>query len=273
MTRDEARKLLGGYATGTLTEAERKLLFDAALDDQDLFDELAAEQALKELIEEPGVRGRLIAALEPKKQRAWWPWAVAVTMAGLATIAVWVARQPEATQQVAVNTAPAELPSPAPAAPVPEVRKVERAVSAPAAAPPQPGPPSVAAEKAKVADAAPAAAEAIAEQTIQLRADSLGVVAPAPQAAAPKAVARANFVAADASPLTYEFLPSGNLRVTSVSGGTLEVRSGQQVLFEARRIEGNSPVEIAVPAGVQQVRIEFTPPGQAAIVLNAPVPR
>jgi len=40
---DEIRKLIGGYATGTLTAAEQKLLFDAALDDQELFDELARE--------------------------------------------------------------------------------------------------------------------------------------------------------------------------------------------------------------------------------------
>jgi len=34
MTPDEARKLLGGYATGSLTEAERTALFEAALEDQ-----------------------------------------------------------------------------------------------------------------------------------------------------------------------------------------------------------------------------------------------
>src|SRR6516162_9616273 len=43
------KELLGGYATGTLTSAEREALLHAALDDQDLFDELAREQSLKEL--------------------------------------------------------------------------------------------------------------------------------------------------------------------------------------------------------------------------------
>ena len=33
MTRSEAEKLLGGYATGTLTEDERRRLFAAALGD------------------------------------------------------------------------------------------------------------------------------------------------------------------------------------------------------------------------------------------------
>ena len=81
MTPDEIQRLMSGYATGSLTESERKLLFDAALEDQHLFDQLAQEQALKELIDQPGARDRLIAALAPadpsrvigawKKPLAW----------------------------------------------------------------------------------------------------------------------------------------------------------------------------------------------------------
>ena len=40
----EAAKLLGGYATGTLSEAERQALFAAALDRQELFDALMDEE-------------------------------------------------------------------------------------------------------------------------------------------------------------------------------------------------------------------------------------
>jgi hypothetical protein len=67
---DDIRKLVGGYATGSLTDQERALLFEAALDDQDLFDELAQEHALKELLEEPGVRQRLASSLvtSPSKE-------------------------------------------------------------------------------------------------------------------------------------------------------------------------------------------------------------
>src|ERR1051326_6188790 len=88
MTREEIRNLIGGYATGTLTEAERKLLFEASLDDQDLFDELAGEQTLKEVLEEPGAKQRLIAALAPPPRPFWtrpWPWvsAAAAAAAGL----------------------------------------------------------------------------------------------------------------------------------------------------------------------------------------------
>jgi len=46
----DLEKLLGGYATSTLTEQERKALFEAALDDQQLFNALADEEALKELL-------------------------------------------------------------------------------------------------------------------------------------------------------------------------------------------------------------------------------
>ena len=39
-------RLLGGYATNTLTEAERQSLFEAALADQALFNALQAEEQL-----------------------------------------------------------------------------------------------------------------------------------------------------------------------------------------------------------------------------------
>lgn len=75
MTPDEIQRLMSGYATGSLTESERKLLFEAALEDQHLFDQLAQEQALKELIDQPGARDRLIAALAPAEtSRAIGAW-------------------------------------------------------------------------------------------------------------------------------------------------------------------------------------------------------
>jgi hypothetical protein len=61
----EAEKLLGGYATGTLTEAERKRLFTAALERQDLFDALLDEEALRELLCDPEAKAQLLAALAP----------------------------------------------------------------------------------------------------------------------------------------------------------------------------------------------------------------
>lgn len=64
MPKLDYEKLLGGYATGTLTEAECDALFGAALHDQALFNALADDQALKELLDDPESRRRLIAALE-----------------------------------------------------------------------------------------------------------------------------------------------------------------------------------------------------------------
>ena len=65
MTRIDAEKLLGGYATGTLTEAERTALFAAALEHQELFDALADEEAFKDLLSDPVAKAQLLAALAP----------------------------------------------------------------------------------------------------------------------------------------------------------------------------------------------------------------
>ncbi len=116
MTRDDIRKLLGGYATGSLSEAERKILFEAALDDQELFDELAQEQALKELLEEPGVKQRLIAGLAPPRKAGWarpWGWIAAAA----ATVALgFVLWRPPAKQEIAeVQLPPPRLVAPSPA--------------------------------------------------------------------------------------------------------------------------------------------------------------
>jgi len=76
---DEVRRLLGGYATGTLTDDERTLLFSAALEDQSLFDALADEEALRELLADPLVRGELLAELDPPPANEARPWEGPVT--------------------------------------------------------------------------------------------------------------------------------------------------------------------------------------------------
>ncbi|HLK22345.1 MAG TPA: hypothetical protein VKT81_25535 [Bryobacteraceae bacterium] len=69
---DEIRKLLGGYATNTLTERERQVLFEAALDDQELFDALQQEQALRDLLDDPVSRVQIRQALDQPKSAPWW---------------------------------------------------------------------------------------------------------------------------------------------------------------------------------------------------------
>jgi len=89
MSRDEIAKLMGGYATGTLTPEERQALFEAALEDQALFDELALEQPLEELLSNPAARAHVLAALDdeplPWNRRVGrWVWEHSVSVASLA---------------------------------------------------------------------------------------------------------------------------------------------------------------------------------------------
>jgi hypothetical protein len=66
MSEHDLEKLLGGFAADTLTAEERKQLYTAALNDQQLFNTLADEQTLKELLSDPDVRRRLLASLKQK---------------------------------------------------------------------------------------------------------------------------------------------------------------------------------------------------------------
>jgi len=72
MPQKNIEKLLGGYATDTLTEQERKDLFAAALRDQTLFNALADEHALKEVLDDPRARRLLIDTLKKKTTQRYW---------------------------------------------------------------------------------------------------------------------------------------------------------------------------------------------------------
>ncbi len=73
MTPDnDVEKLLGGFATNSLTDQERTKLFEAALTNQRLFDALADEQALKELLDDPRSRRLLVQALKEKQSEVTW---------------------------------------------------------------------------------------------------------------------------------------------------------------------------------------------------------
>ena len=119
MNADDARKLLGGYATGTLTAAEQEALFAAALEDQELFDALMKEEPLREVLQDPGSKAQLLAALEtPARRSAWWNWRPligAVAMAGiaLAVIAIWRREPAQRAMPVIVAEAPAADAQPA----------------------------------------------------------------------------------------------------------------------------------------------------------------
>ena len=98
--------LLGGYATNTLTEEEKRQLFEAALHDQTVFDALADEETLKAMLANPEARRRLVESLQAHgkvhpstplegKGRAWFrehstlAWLGSIAAMGLALIFGW----------------------------------------------------------------------------------------------------------------------------------------------------------------------------------------
>ena len=97
---DEIRKLLGGYATNTLTETERRTLFEAALDDQELFDALQKEQALRDLLDDPVSRVQIRQALDKPAPAAWWSrwwtWTAAASAVAAVVLIVAVTRHARA---------------------------------------------------------------------------------------------------------------------------------------------------------------------------------
>ncbi len=126
MKREDLEKLLGGYATGTLTDDERRALFDAALTDQTLFDALAGEEALREVLEDPRCRRQIEQALREQphgflERTAGWirrprAWALAGTLAATAAIAfvvIHTQQQPRVEIQLAQRQK-VEAPAPAP---------------------------------------------------------------------------------------------------------------------------------------------------------------
>jgi len=125
VTHDEAMKLLGGYATNTLSEEERKALLNAAIDDQELFDALEREQALKDVFDDRMARAEIRQALEPPPS-AWWnrPWAwggAGIAVAAMALAAVWLGdRQHEKAPVEVAQVTQTEKSPPVPAVSSPQ---------------------------------------------------------------------------------------------------------------------------------------------------------
>jgi hypothetical protein len=133
MNKEDIQKLIGGYATGSLTEEERQALFEAALDDQDLFDTLQQEQALKDLFDDPFSREQVRRAAaeslpRPRTSRTSWfrrPWiwasAASMALAGVLVVALlrWdrTAPPPVAKQATEASKQVAEVSKPPAAAP------------------------------------------------------------------------------------------------------------------------------------------------------------
>jgi TolB-like protein len=142
MKDEDIQNLLGGFATDTLTDRERELLFTAALKNQELFNALANDQALRDLLSDPASRRQLLQALEPRKREffAWMRrplyWAVAVSAMTALVVAVAIRQtQPHATEvaQTLSRPQPAVAPQPEPAQPMTKAsRRESRTTNAPA---------------------------------------------------------------------------------------------------------------------------------------------
>jgi hypothetical protein len=152
MTQEEIHKLLGGYATNTLTERERAALFEAVLEDQDLFDALQNEDALRELLADTVSREQIRQALAPARRvpgmRRPWLIGAAGVAAAVVAVAIFISQHKPAQQPPALQIAQGriepkmEAPQPAPVAPAPARRAAVRAQapSAQLAARPAAGP-------------------------------------------------------------------------------------------------------------------------------------
>jgi hypothetical protein len=152
MNRDDIQKLLGGYATGTLTPEEQHALFEAALTDQELFDALAREQALRDVLSDPTARAHLLAAIDDVPApwyRQWWRPMVVMAAAVLAVagVAIWEhSREPKPLTVAKVELPrfrpPAATGSAAPILPPPpEVKRAVPAMNLPPLPAPKPVPP------------------------------------------------------------------------------------------------------------------------------------
>jgi len=144
MTQEEIRRLLGGYATNTLTESERAALFEAALEDQELFDALHNEDALREVLVDLISLEQVRQALQPARRVSWMrrPWVIGtagVAVAAVVAVAIVIAQRKPAQQAPAVpQIAPSEIAqSPAQPKPIePKAAAPRNKKSAPPIPPP-----------------------------------------------------------------------------------------------------------------------------------------
>jgi hypothetical protein len=195
MKRGEAEKLLGGYATGTLTEAERSRLFAAALEQQAIFEALLDEEALRDLLADPATKAQLLTALAapatPRIIPFWRRTGVLGAAASLivaATAGLAYLRSPNAIPSVVQQEAAKTPGSTATEAPATKAAAAS-AAKAPDASAAGKAPPEL---RRKAAPAAPS------RDADQPRQEAVVPMAPAP-AAAPAAALAPHSVAASAT--------------------------------------------------------------------------
>ncbi|MDP2875768.1 MAG: hypothetical protein Q8O00_06250 [Holophaga sp.] len=182
----EAEKLLGGYAAGILTEDEKTVLYSAALNNQELFNALADEEALRELLADPIARQHLLSLLNhptTKKSIVFWRRPALVGLAAslfvmvTTSVMLWQREQPTPSlpKEKAAPQPTSAVPSAAPAESKQLAGKAEIKSQAPKQTPPIGGAPPAMAPV--VQPSIQRTAESLADREQPMKADA----APAPR--------------------------------------------------------------------------------------------
>src|SRR4051812_29860738 len=113
---DDVRKLLGGYAAGTLTEDERGALYRAALEDPTVFDAMAEEQPVRDLLDDPSARAELLAAVQEPRPfsvrsalRGWFEHPKSKLLVGVSLALLVAIGVREAQERLGERNAPREV--------------------------------------------------------------------------------------------------------------------------------------------------------------------
>jgi len=287
---DDLRELIGRYATGSLSEQERARLFEAALDDQELFDELAREQGVRQLLVDPGARQRIERALEPPKRGAAWFALAAVSglVAASAVIFVMMRPAPKPAPQVvavvnpapqpvqAIHQSPAAAPAPVHAEPVskePPAKK-KAALDEVARDTESDKKEAGAAGKNEVRKDEPVQAEAAEQKVATLVAAGAPAPPPAPaaqdaakqqnapggprQQQQPAAASRSAF--AQVPPVAFHYsYDSGHLKILASTPGFLTIRTSAGVLLYATQAAAaGSTVDVALPDDAASIIVVFS---------------
>lgn len=275
MTND-ARNLLGGYATGSLTEDERRALFEAALHDDALFAALSDEQALKELLDDPAMRAKILRAAETQRfsmaamLREWLerPRSKALVATGaVLVIAICVSTLRDSPVQVSQKSMPPAVlqqaplaQAPAPASPVKPQRQA-RAV-------PQARSAGSVEEKRQMAADSLSSGQPAGPALLEEPSAPAALTTPAPSvASAPSAPANAQTAAAREVRIRYEVVRR------SADGGYQPVPS--ETVFTAAddvriRVEANERGVINLVSTAKQTSATLEPGQPAVLALPDP---
>lgn len=255
----QAEKLIGGWVAGTLTAEERTRLLDASMKNQALFDALADEEGLRELLADPGVRRELAGLLQAEPRESWWQRlfrpvpmaafsAVAVAVVGLLVVRPGFEKMQTAAP--AVIQADQEAPSMSPALPPLETpRTPAKSNKAPApvsarrqlpkpVAQPEPAPAPVASVEAEKRDTAVADVRREAAAPPPAAPAAAGPTPPLPPAAVAETLsdAKAKATAPAPPPIRYRverLQPGSGMWVEF--GGELSAGNQVRVAIEATR--------------------------------------